>query len=130
MKLSNTLAAVLVLVSVSFASAQEKLKLPVSASSKTLDYSPLWVAWKQGFLDKQGLDVQVVLVSGADKSVMALVGGSIYAAAGAADAMMTAVDQGMDLVSIGGIINGLTHFILGGKKFRTYEDLRGARIAT
>ena len=113
-----------------YASAQEKIKLPISASSKTLGYSPVWVAWRQGFFDKQGLDVQVVFVEGADKSVMALIGGSTFVAAGAADAMMGAVEQGLDLVAIGGVINGLTHFILGGKKFHTYEDLRGATIGS
>src|SRR5258706_14309901 len=112
------------------ASAQEKLKLPISASSKTLGYSPVWVAWRQGFFDRQGLDVQVVFVEGADKSVMALVGGSTFVAAGAADAMMGAVEQGLDLVAIGGVINGLTHFILGGKKVHTYEDLRRAPIGS
>jgi hypothetical protein len=29
---------------------QEKVKFPVSASSKTLGHSPLWVAHRQGFL--------------------------------------------------------------------------------
>ena len=61
---------------------------------------------------------------------MALIGGSTFVAAGAADAMMGAVEQGLDLVAIGGVINGLTHFILGGKKFHTYEDLRGATIGS
>ena len=110
--------------------AQDKIKLPVSASSKTLGYSPVWVAWRQGFFDRQGLDVQVVFVEGADKSVMALIGGSTFVAAGAADAMMGGVEQGLDLVAIGGVINGLTHFILGGKKFHTYEDLRGSTIGS
>jgi ABC-type nitrate/sulfonate/bicarbonate transport system substrate-binding protein len=123
--------ALFTLAAVSPLWAQEKLKLPVSASSKTLGYSPLWVAWRQGFFEKQGLDVQVVLIEGADKSVMALVGGSTAVAAGAVDAMMSAVDQGaLDLTAIGGVINGLTHLILGGKKFRTYEDLRGATIGS
>lgn len=125
------LTVVLVLVLCSGALAQEKLKLPVSASSKTLGYSPVWVAWRQGFFERQGLDVQVVFVEGADKSVMALVGGSTFVAAGAADAMMTAVDQGaLDLTAVGGVINGLTHLILGAKKFRTYEDLRGATLGS
>jgi NitT/TauT family transport system substrate-binding protein len=115
---------------ISSAAAQEKVRFPVSASSKTLGYSPLWVAWRQGFFERNGLDVQVVLVSGADKSVMALVGGSTYSAAGAADAMMTVVDQGLDLVAIGGVINGLTHMILGAKKFKTYEQLRGATVGS
>ena len=41
--------------------AQEKVKFPVSASSKTLGYSPLWVASNLGFFDREGLDVQMVL---------------------------------------------------------------------
>jgi ABC-type nitrate/sulfonate/bicarbonate transport system substrate-binding protein len=130
MKWLNVLALILTGLIVSTSAAQEKIKFPVSASSKTLGYSPLWVAWRQGFFEKNGLDVQVVLMSGADKSVMALVGGSTYSAAGAADAMMTVVDQGLDLVSVGGVINGLTHMILGAKKFKTYEDLRGATVGS
>jgi ABC-type nitrate/sulfonate/bicarbonate transport system substrate-binding protein len=130
MRWLNVVAVIVAALIATSSAAQEKIKFPVSASSKTLGYSPLWVAWRQGFFEKNGLDVQVVLMSGADKSVMALVGGSTYSAAGAADAMMTVVDQGLDLVSVGGVINGLTHMILGGKKFKTYEDLRGATVGS
>lgn len=130
MKWSNVLAVIWIALLVSTGWAQEKMQFPVSASSKTLGYSPLWVAWRQGFFEKNGLDVQVVLVSGADKSVMALVGGSTYCAAGAADAMISVVDKGLDLVAVGGVINGLTHMILGAKKFKTYEDLRGATVGS
>ena len=130
MKWSSVLAVIWIALLVSTGSAQERMQFPVSASSKTLGYSPLWVAWRQGFFEKNGLDVQVVLVSGADKSVMALVGGSTYSAAGAADAMITVVDKGLDLVAVGGVINGLTHMILGAKKFKTYEDLRGATVGS
>lgn len=130
MKWFMILAVVWIALLASTSSAQEKINFPVSASSKTLGYSPLWVAWRQGFFEKNGLDVQVVLVSGADKSVMALVGGSTYSAAGAADAMISVVDKGLDLVAVGGVINGLTHMILGAKKFKTYEDLRGATVGS
>ena len=58
--------------------AQEKVKFPVGASSKTLGYGPLWVAWKQGFFDQQGLDAQVVLLRGTPPTVQALVAGSVY----------------------------------------------------
>jgi ABC-type nitrate/sulfonate/bicarbonate transport system substrate-binding protein len=110
--------------------AQERVKFPVSASSKTLGYSPLWVAQKQGFFDRNALDVQLVLVSGADKAMMALVGGSVYVSTGGADTVLAAAEQGVDVATIGGIINGLTHYIIGGKKFRNYEDLRGATIGS
>lgn len=110
--------------------AEEKIKLQVSASSKTLGYSPLWAAAKQGFFERQGLDIQPVLIQGADKSLMALVGGSVVIAAGAVDAPIVAVERGADLVSIGGVINGLTHMIVGGKNYKTYEDLRGATLGS
>jgi ABC-type nitrate/sulfonate/bicarbonate transport system substrate-binding protein len=112
------------------ASAQDKVKFPISASSKTLGYSPLWVASKLGFWDKQGLDTQLVLVNGADKSTMALLGGSVYISSGGADTVIAAVEQGADLVSVGGVINGLTHYIMGGKKFKSVEDLKGANIGS
>jgi ABC-type nitrate/sulfonate/bicarbonate transport system substrate-binding protein len=54
---------VLSLVAVTNVAGQEKVKFPVSASSKTLGYSPLWVAHRQGFFDQQGLDVQLVLIA-------------------------------------------------------------------
>ncbi len=120
----------LVLLVSSSSLAQEKFKFPVSAASKTLGYSPLWVASNLGFFDREGLDVQVVLVSGADKSTMALLGGSVYISSGGTDTVVAAVEQGADLASIGGIINGLTHYIMGGKKFRTFEDLRGANVGS
>jgi ABC-type nitrate/sulfonate/bicarbonate transport system substrate-binding protein len=53
--------------------SQEKVKFPIAASSKTLGYGPLWVAWKHGFFDQQGLDAQVILLRGTPPSVQALV---------------------------------------------------------
>jgi ABC-type nitrate/sulfonate/bicarbonate transport system substrate-binding protein len=76
------------------------------------------------------LDVQLVVMRGADKAVQALVGGSVYVAASGADASIAAVEHGLDLVIVGGAINGLTHMIMGAKNVRGYDDLRGATIAT
>jgi ABC-type nitrate/sulfonate/bicarbonate transport system substrate-binding protein len=130
MKILKLIVISSLLFAVAPLAAQDKIKFPVSASSKTLGYSPLWVAWKQGFFERQGLDVQLVLMSGADKSVMGLIGGSVYVSSGAIDADIGAVEQGADVVAIGGVINGLTHMIMAAKKFRTYEDLRGANIGS
>ena len=126
-------AVIFVLLVVAFEpcrAAEDKVKVPLSASSKTLGYSPLWVAARQGFFERQGLDIQPVLIQGADKSLMALVGGSVAISGAAADAPINAVERGVDLVSFGGVINGLTHMIMGGKNYKTYEDLRGATIGS
>ena len=130
MKKLLLVVGLLMVVVFSTAFAQDQPKFAVSASSKTLGYSPLWVAHKQAFFERQGLDVQLVLVSGADKSTMALMGGSVVIASGSIDATIAATEQGADLVAVGGVINGLTHMLMGAKKFKSYEDLRGANIGS
>jgi ABC-type nitrate/sulfonate/bicarbonate transport system substrate-binding protein len=57
---------------VSPATAQEKLRFYLGASSKTLGYSPLWVAAKKGFFEQHGLDVQLLLLRGTPMTVQAL----------------------------------------------------------
>lgn len=110
------------------AHAQERVRLQVSSATKTLGYGPLWMAARKGFFAQQGLDVDVVAIRSSDVSIQALAGGSTQISGAAADAPIAAVERGLDLAIIGGIINGLTQSIMGGKKFKSYEDLRGATI--
>jgi NitT/TauT family transport system substrate-binding protein len=122
-------AIVLVLAFLSYAApgwAQEKIKLRISSATKTLGYGPLWIASRRGFFARQGLDVDLVVIRSSDVGIQALAGGSLDIAGSAADAPIAAVEKGLDLVMIGGIINGLTQSIMAAKKFNTYDDLRGA----
>jgi len=124
-------AALITLIVIIFCEAphswsQEKVKLRVSSAAKTLGYGPLWVASKMRFFERQGLDADVVVIRASDVGVQALAGGSLEIAGGAADASIAAIEKGLDLVMIGGIINGLTQSIMAAKKFKTYADLRGA----
>lgn len=106
--------------------SQERAKLRISSATKTLGYGPLWVASKMGFFDRQGLDVELVVIRASDVGIQALAGGSIEIAGSASDAPIAAVEKGLDLVIVGGIINGLSQSIMAAKKFKTYADLRGA----
>ena len=112
------------------ATSEEKTKFYVGASSKTLGYSPLWVGVKKGFFDQQGLDAQLLLLRGTTMTVQAMAGASLNVGSGNPEAFIEASERGLDLVMIGGVINGLTHFIMAGKKYKTYEDLRGATFGS
>jgi ABC-type nitrate/sulfonate/bicarbonate transport system substrate-binding protein len=98
----------------------------VSSATKTLGYGPLWIASRMGFFDRQGLDVDLVVIRASDVGIQALAGGSLEIAGSSADAPVAAIEKGLDLVIVGGIINGLTQSIMAAKKFKTYGDLRGA----
>jgi NitT/TauT family transport system substrate-binding protein len=130
MKILAAITCALVTTLTASAEAQERAKFPVSVSSKTLGYGPLWAASKQGFFERQGLDVDLVLVRGAEKSVQALVARSVNASASGADGIISAVDHGLDLAMIAGIINRPTYFVMAGKRYRSYNDLRGTVIGS
>jgi len=121
-------ASILIFLSAIFASAQERVKFPVGVGTKTLGTGLIWLATKKGFFDDVGLDVQPVLLRGTPVAVQALVGESLYLTMGSADAMVSAAIGGADLVSVAGVINGLTQAIAAGKKYKSYKELRGTTI--
>jgi ABC-type nitrate/sulfonate/bicarbonate transport system substrate-binding protein len=108
--------------------AQEPVKLRASVVAKTFGFAPLWVASKQGFFSQQKLDVDIVVIRGSDVSTQALAGGSLQVSGASADAPIAAGEHGLDMVIIGGIINGLSQSLMAGKNYKTYEDLRGATL--
>ena len=114
----------------SYADAQDKPRIYLGASSKTLGYSPLWVATKQGFFDQQGLDVQLVLLRGVPMTLQALAAGSLTFGSGGPEPYIEASERGLDFVVTGGIINGIAQFLIAGKNYKSYEDLRGATFGT
>lgn len=115
---------------ISSALAQEKPKIFLGASSKTLGYSPLWVASRKGFFDQQGLDVQLVLLRGVPMTVQALAAGSLQFGSGGPEPYIEASERGLDFIVTGGIINGIAQFLVAGKNYQSYEDLRGATFGT
>src|SRR6185503_4611661 len=96
----SLVAVFLILFSATPASAQERVKFPVGVSSKVLGYGTLWAAWRRGYFEREGLDVDVVLMRGTAPAVQALIGNSISAALLANDGPITAVEQGADLVMV------------------------------
>jgi ABC-type nitrate/sulfonate/bicarbonate transport system substrate-binding protein len=130
MKIKKTvLTLFLVLLLPAISAAQERIKFPVSASSKVLGFAPLWVADKKGFFEREGLDAQVTVTRGTSPSMQALVAESIDAALAANDGPIGLVEKGVDIVMIAGA-SKTTHMILGGKGIKTYEDLRGKTIGS
>jgi NitT/TauT family transport system substrate-binding protein len=124
------IAFLMTLLSGSFLGAQDNPKIFLGASSKTLGYSPLWVGVKKGFFDRQGLDVQLVLLRGMPMTVQALSAGSLHIGSGGAEPYIDASERGLDFILTGGVINGTAQHIIAAKNIKTYEDLRGATFGT
>jgi ABC-type nitrate/sulfonate/bicarbonate transport system substrate-binding protein len=113
----------------SVVAAQERVKFPVGVSSKVLGYGHLWAAWRLKYFEREGLDAEVVLMRGTAPAVQAMIAGSISAALVANDGPIAAVEQGMDIVMVASS-SKLTHMLIGGKNYKTWEDLRGSTIGS
>jgi len=109
--------------------AREEFEFSVAASSKVLGYAPLWVASGMGFLKREGLNSEVTAMRGTAASMQALVSDSIHVALAANDGPIGLVEKGLSVAMIAGG-SKTTHMIMGGKGFKTYEDLRGATIGS
>lgn len=113
----------------SAAVAQERVKFPIGVSSKVLGYGHLWAAWRLKYFEREGLDAEVVLMRGTAPAVQAMIAGSISAGLVANDGPIAAVEQGMDIVMVAAS-SKLTHMLIGGKNYKTWEDLRGSTIGS
>ena len=121
-------SSILISLTPGFVIAQERVKFPVGVGTKTLGTGLIWLATKKGFFEEAGLDVQPVLLRGTPVAVQALVGESLFMTLGSADAMVSAAVGGADLVSVAGVINGLTQAIVAGKKYKSFKELRGTTV--
>jgi ABC-type nitrate/sulfonate/bicarbonate transport system substrate-binding protein len=118
----------LMLIPATASVAQTKIKFPYSITSKSLGYGPMLASAKLGFMEREDLEPQLVYVRGADKSLAAVLSGSVFVSASGSDAHIAAVERGVDLSMIGGTINGLSQVIMTTKQFQTLNDLRGKII--
>ena len=131
LRIARTLAIVTVaLLRVVPCVAQEKVRFPIGASSKTFSYGPLWLGQKLGFFEREGLDVQIVVMRGTPITLQALATESIYAANVGTDGVIGAVDNGLDLAMIGSLLNNLSMSLVAAKPYKTFDDLRGKTIGS
>jgi ABC-type nitrate/sulfonate/bicarbonate transport system substrate-binding protein len=124
------LSAVVILILLLHMSAagQERPKVFLGATTKTLGYSPLWDGAKRGFFEQQGLDVQLVLLRGIPMTLQALAAGSLQVGTGGPEPYIEAGERGLDFAIAGGLSNGMAQVLIAGKNYKTVEDLRGATI--
>lgn len=87
-----------------------------------------YVAKEQGFFDKNGLEAQLIFISGMAQMSKALIARDVGVAVSGAASIVKANIAGADLVIIGGLVNKLNFHLMVGEKVQTVNDLRGKKI--
>jgi NitT/TauT family transport system substrate-binding protein len=89
-----------------------------------------WIAKDAKIYEKNGLDVEIVLLRGSGQSSQALLGGSLLAAPVALPQVMLADLNGADLVNVAHTIAVASSKLVVKPEIKKPEDLRGKKIAT
>jgi NitT/TauT family transport system substrate-binding protein len=104
----------------------KKIYWGVSTLSPTL-WIP-WIAKEAKIFEKNGLDVEAVLLNGSGRTSQALLSGSLFAASVALPQVMLADLNGADLVNVAHGIGVQGSRLMVKPEIRKVEDLKGKRI--
>lgn len=102
--------------------------LKVGMTSKTLFYLPFYVGQKKGFYNAENLKVELILIGRSDVQLQALLTGEINFGTLNSDGVILVNEKGANLKVIAGVDNAAPYVLIGGKAFKTLNDLRGARL--
>jgi ABC-type nitrate/sulfonate/bicarbonate transport system substrate-binding protein len=89
-----------------------------------------WIAKEAKIYEKNGLDVELILVKGSGQTSTAILGGSLFAAPVAVPTVMLANLGGADLVNIAHTVPGVQSKLVVREEIKRPEDIKGKRIAT
>lgn len=90
--------------------------------------SATWVGKDLKIFDKYGLDVEIVMITGAARSVAALLGNSTQFATGSATGPLAAIVRGSDIKILAASYNKFPYAFVVRPDIRTPNDLRDKRV--
>ena len=89
-----------------------------------------WIAKEAKIYEKNGLDVELILLRGSGQTSAAILGGSIFAAPVTIATVMMANLGGADLTTVAHTVPGVQSKLVVKQEIKRPEDLRGKKFAT
>ncbi len=90
--------------------------------------APLWAAQDFGLLAKYNINMDLVMIPGSARGAQALLGGSTHFGQIDGTALISAINQGADLVFIGASLNKFPFSLVTQKSIRRPTDLLGKKV--
>jgi ABC-type nitrate/sulfonate/bicarbonate transport system substrate-binding protein len=131
MKLIRTLAIFLAFwsqMNLTICAAERAEKLVADYGGHAGFQSATWVAKDLKIFEKYGLDVEVIMITGAARSVAALLGNSTHFSTGSATGPLAAAVRGSDIKIIAASYNKFPYAFVVKPDIRSPKDLRGKRV--
>src|SRR4030095_6404725 len=90
--------------------------------------APLWAAKDFGFLAKYGVNTDLFMLRGSARGAQAMLGGSIHFGQIDGTALISAINQGADLVFVASSLNKFPFSLVAQKNIRQPKDLVGKKV--
>jgi ABC-type nitrate/sulfonate/bicarbonate transport system substrate-binding protein len=90
--------------------------------------APLWAAKDFGFLTKHGVNTDLVMIPGSARGAQAMLGGSIHFGQIDGTALISAINQGADLVFVASSLNKFPFSLVAQKNIHQPKDLVGKKV--
>ena len=126
--MTKALSAALVLLFCSTVSVSGQEKYIASYAGFAGFQAPLWAAKDFGFMEKYGLNTDLVMIPGSARGAQALLGGSIHFGQIDGTALIAAINQGADLVFVASSLNKFPFSLVTQKSIRQPKDLAGKKV--
>jgi NitT/TauT family transport system substrate-binding protein len=89
-----------------------------------------WIAKDAKLYEKNGLDVEIILLRGSGQTSQAMIGGSIFASPVTTATLMTANLSGADLATVAHTVSAVQGKLVTKPEIRKPEDLKGKKVAS
>jgi len=92
--------------------------------------APLWVAEKEGFFRKNGIDIKLTNIPGGTQGAQALLSGGIDMSFADPSSTISAIAAGAQLVEVMAITTIMPFYLVGAPDVKTVADLKGKRVGS
>src|SRR5215470_6005888 len=92
--------------------------------------APLWVAEKEGFFRKNGIDIKLTNIPGGTQVAQALLSGGIDISFADPSSTISAIAAGAQLVEVMAITTIMPYYLIGAPEVKTVADLKGKRVGS
>ncbi|HEY1372648.1 MAG TPA: ABC transporter substrate-binding protein [Candidatus Binatia bacterium] len=92
--------------------------------------APVWVAQKEGFFKKNGIDIKIVTIPGGTQGAQALLSGGIDVSFTDPTSTISAIAAGAPLVEVMAITTIMPYYLIGAADVKSVKDLKGKRVGS
>jgi NitT/TauT family transport system substrate-binding protein len=103
-------------------------KLTVGWSAVSALNAPFWVVKEAGFLEREGLDANLVYIPSSSTMAQAQVSGNVDISTANSQVIVDADLKGGDLTAIGAVSNAVAFYVMANPQIARVADLRGKKV--